>query len=511
MNTIRLVLLTLVTVLLAGCASPDAPEETAAPVRIDGDTSDWADASLRHTDATGDGRALDLGRLWVENDDEHLFVQIEVGDTINLQEGNDLTLVLDTDHSATTGRSAQNLGAELTWTFGRRRGLAYASDGTGPPDTLRHADLGFASLPTTRSSVFEFVLRRDARIDGRPLFTGDSVRIALQGGGDRLPDGSGGVTYALAPPETSAARVSPSLGAPEGATRFLSYNALFGSLFEEDPRPAYQRLLRAMNPDVIGFQEIYDTGADSTRQAVEAMLGAESGQTWHAAKLGLDLVTVSRFPILETHAIAGYESDERHYQSGAFLLDATDALGGPVLYILAHPPCCNYADATPSRDAQRQQVVDGIMAFIRDVKRGDGPFEVPENTPIVVAGDMNFVGSAQQPRTLRTGEIVNTDRFGSSAAPDWDGTDLLDTNPPQTATPLNVTWDDPESSFPPGRLDYTYLSDSVLEVVNEYVLSTAPLPDSVLTAHGLRATDTAVASDHLPVVVDVVRRIEGAE
>jgi endonuclease/exonuclease/phosphatase family metal-dependent hydrolase len=119
---------------------------------------------------------------------------------------------------------------------------------------------------------------------------------------------------------------------------------------------------------------------------------------------------------------------------------------------------------------------------------------------------MNFVGSPQQPQTLRTGEIINTDRFGPSAAPDWDGSDLLDTNPRQVATPIHATWDDPESSFPPGRLDYTYVSDSVLDVANEYVLHTPSLSDSVLSAHGLQADDSAVASDHLPVVVDVVRK-----
>jgi endonuclease/exonuclease/phosphatase family metal-dependent hydrolase len=151
-------------------------------------------------------------------------------------------------------------------------------------------------------------------------------------------------------------------------------------------------------------------------------------------------------------------------------------------------------------------VVDGIAAFVRDVQQGEGPFDVPENTPIVVAGDMNFVGSPQQPQTLRTGEIINTDRFGPSAAPDWDGSDLLDTNPRQVATPIHATWDDPESSFPPGRLDYTYVSDSVLDVANEYVLHTPSLSDSVLSAHGLQADDSSVASDHLPVVVDVVRK-----
>jgi endonuclease/exonuclease/phosphatase family metal-dependent hydrolase len=471
----------------------------AARISVDGEGDDWTSATLQHTDAEGDGQSLDLGRLWIANDDQYLFLRMEVGETVNLQEGNGLTLYLDTDNDASTGTSVQGqaVGAEVAWTFGRRRGTMHRN---GEQTEIGHAELGFSSLPTVRSPVFEMALKRDATPGGAPLFRGDTLRVALTGGGDRLPD-EGSVGYAFA---EGASPVPPASLDPPGpdALRLVAHNTLFSSILKE-AQPAYERILKALQPDVIGFQEVYDHGAAPVRDVVADAIVAGEGKTWHAAKLGLDLVTVSRYPILETHAIPGYESEDRNYQSGAFLLDTTEKMGTPLLFINAHPPCCNYDDAQPSRDVQRQQVVDGIAAFIRDVKQGEGPFDVPKNTPIVVTGDMNFVGSAQQPQTLRTGEIVHTERFGASAAPDWDGTDLLDTNPRQTATPLHVTWDDPGSSFPPGRLDYTYVSDSVLDVVNEFVLRTAALDDSILTAHGLRPDDTATASDHLPVVVDV--------
>jgi endonuclease/exonuclease/phosphatase family metal-dependent hydrolase len=173
-----------------------------------------------------------------------------------------------------------------------------------------------------------------------------------------------------------------------------------------------------------------------------------------------------------------------------------------------HPPCCNAGpeDGESSSNAQRQQVVDGVVAFLRDLKEGDGAFEVAPDTPIVVLGDMNFVGDAQQPRTLRTGQIVNTDRFGAPATPDWDGSPLLDTKPRQVASPMHTTWIDAKSSFPPGRLDYAYVSDHVLEPVHEFVLYTPALPEETRTTHNLRVEDTNVASDHLPVVIDVAAR-----
>jgi endonuclease/exonuclease/phosphatase family metal-dependent hydrolase len=71
---------------------------------------------------------------------------------------------------------------------------------------------------------------------------------------------------------------------------------------------------------------------------------------------------------------------------------------------------------------------------------------------------------------------------------------------------MHITWTDAENSFPPGRLDYAYVTDSVLEVPHEFVLYTPVLPDRVLQERGLQAEDTNEASDHLPVVIDVQAR-----
>ena len=486
--------------LLVGCSSSgtDSPASSAeAPshptaIRVDGDADDWETVPVRHADPAGDGAALDLGQLWIAHDAERLYLRLEVGADINLQEGNDLTLHLDTDYNATTGTPTQGLGADVTWTFGERSGSV-----AGTPDEIRHDDLGLATLPTVRSNVFEISLERSAMPGGTPLFRADSLRLAFTGGGDTLPDAES-VSYAFESADLPE-RPLPSIERSADAVRVLSYNAERDAFIDDaDREGAYRRVLTALDADVIGFQELYDSSAETTREKVAALM--DDGTTWYAAKAGLDLVMVSRFPIQATHTIDGYDD----YASGAFLLDATDALGTPLLVVLAHPPCCNYSDANPSRDEQRQITVDAIAAFLRDVQQGSAPIDVPDDTPIVVAGDMNFVGSAQNAETVRTGAIVNTDRFGDSAAPDWDGSPLLDLNPPQTGTPLHATWMGVGSSFPPGRLDYIYTSDSVVNVSNPFTLYTPGLPDAVLSATGLQADDTTVASDHLPLVVDVM-------
>ncbi len=475
-----------------------------ARIYVDEDADDWDDLSVRHADADDADDGLDIERLWAAHTEQHLFLQLELGQTINLQEDNNLTLYLDTDDDPTTGKQALGLGAEVSWSFGERSGQVFRNGGS---EEVNHADIGFTSLPTVQSDTFEIALDRSASPGGEALFQGDSLRIALSNDGDRLPDADGGLGYALSDAETTLE--APSIKQPQAsAVRLVSYNSVNNfdrgrsAIFMADRQPSFRRIFGAVGPDVIAFQEVYEQTAAQTEEVAEDELGLAS--EWEWAKHGRDLVLGSRYPILDTHVIPGYED----YRSGAFLLDAQDALGSRLVVVNMHPPCCNYdsEEGEPSSNAQRQQVVDGVVAFLRDLKQGDGPFEVASETPIVVIGDMNFVGAAQQPRTLRTGEIVNTDRFGPPAAPDWDGSPLLDTKPRQVASPMHTTWIDAGSSFPPGRLDYAYVTDSVLEVVHEFVLYTPVLPEEVRTTHGLRANDTVNASDHLPLVIDVVPR-----
>jgi endonuclease/exonuclease/phosphatase family metal-dependent hydrolase len=278
----------------------------------------------------------------------------------------------------------------------------------------------------------------------------------------------------------------------------MSYNVEYGSLFDEAVRPAYQRIFDVLQPDLIGFQEIYDNDARTTQAAVEELLPSGEGATWYSAKAGLDLVAVSRYPIRATYTIPGYEDN----RSAAFIIDAQDKLGSELLFIVMHPPCCS--GDTPPRDVRRQQVVDQVLAFLRDAQTEGGAIDVPAGTPVIIAGDMNFVGDDQQPRSMRTGTIVDTSRFGPSFAPDWDGSNLTDAEPPLTGWPMGFTWYSPESSFGPGRLDYIYYTDSVLRAVRRYTLFTPTLSADQLQASGLQANDVLQASDHLPLVVDVV-------
>ncbi len=487
-------------------APPSDPGAVAShPARIvaDGDTDDWAALRPLADDPAGDAPAegVDFRRVWMAHDAQFVFLRFELERERSLQEGNDLTLFIDTDNDAATGRAAQGLGAEVVWTFGERSGRYVSANGSRE---IGHPALGMVTAPTVTSSTFEVAFRREAEPTGRPLFPGDTLRIALadqQTNGDALPDAENGLTYRLTSAEDVSAPEPADLERADGtALRVMSYNVEFDGLFEANKAPRFRRIFAATRPDVIGFQEIYDHDAAVTQERMTELAPLAEGGTWHTAKAGRDLIAASRYPIEQTYTIDGYQN----YRSAGFVIDAQDALGSSVLLIVTHPPCCS--GGTPPADVRRQQVVDGIVAFLRDAQTEGGTLDLPANTPIIITGDMNFVGDHQQPLTLRTGEIINTDRYGAPIDPDWDGSPLTDAAPPVTGWPMNFTWYDLGSSFGPGRLDYIYYTDSVLDGLKSYVLFTPGMTPDRRSEAGLQEQDTPEAADHLPVVVDFAGR-----
>jgi len=452
---------------------------------VDGSFGEWSDVAPLHTDAEGDGERLDLGRIWVASDHERLTLSFEIGTDASLQGGNNLTLLLDTDGDTSTGLKAEGLGADLAWTFGERSGtLAPGSDRT----RIEQYDIGLLQAPTVSSTRFEVsLLRRTPELGS--VLPGPNIRLVLvdEDGGDRLPD-TGAVELELseaepAPrPEVSLERRHPD------DIRVLTYNVLFDGLFK---RPAaFTRILKAVDPDIICFQEIW---SHTARQAADQVSLAIPDAAWYGANTTEGHV-VSRYPMLEARAI----DEAGNYWAVIDLPD--DRYDTDIAVVSAHPPCCD-------KERERQEQLDGIAAWLRERtsedRDADDGLVLPEGTPIVVAGDMNLVGGAGQLRTLLEGRIVYEDAFGPSHAADWDGTPLADADPRHAGGRLNFTWRDSRSSFAPGKLDYIVYSDSVLELQNAFVLATEELDAETLKRYGLRPGDTLEASDHLPVVADL--------
>lgn len=460
-------------------ASP-APARPGTPViRIDGRFDDWEGLKPAYQ-ASPDilPEVLAVRRVWVTNRGPRLFFRIELTEELLIQSGNSLILALDTDNSLKTGRQIDWTGADFCWRFGERTGSLETPAG---PVYLNPYDIGLVTAPTVSSRQFEISLRRDA-FGGRgsPLLPGPVTRWVLaEGEGSVRVLAAGTFTFSASPPSSYL----PILLAKEKPDhlRLVSYNVRRNGLFKREE--IFSRIIKALNPDVIAFQEIRKKKVPETRKLMTKLLSG----IWYAAQTR-DTVTVSRYPIIRHDRVDGNLSVLLRLPAGRKLL-----------LVNAHLP-------SGGADQRRQAEADAIMARIREARGPGGRLTLDSGTPIVISGDLNLVGSSRQLETLIRGAVADTDSFGPACFPDWDGTALADLLPYHLAAPEVYTWWDEENPFRfgPGRLDFILYTDSVLFPVKSFVLRTESMPDSLLAAAGLRRGDTASASDHLPLVADFI-------
>ncbi|MFH1143714.1 MAG: endonuclease/exonuclease/phosphatase family protein [Candidatus Eisenbacteria bacterium] len=480
--------------LLATLAGGPAAAQECGPIIVDGAFTDWSALAPVYQDAVGDAApgCLDIGRVWIADDARRLYLRFETGVEWALQSANSLSLYLDTDDDATTGQFVWPIGAELRWDFGSRSGEFFPG---GAPMRVTWPQVGFIALPAYTSREFEICLDRAARPDGvRPLFTGGVVRAMLV---DRDPHGDGAPESGAAIPHAFDRRVPPPLDTlglekTRGACRLVTYNVCRDGILNPSKQPAFERILRAVDPDVIVLQEVYGAGGESVRALIESWLGG----IWTAGQVN-DLVLLTRGLLQETWVLA-------RRRAAAFLVTPPAGWAAEMLVINAHLSCCE-------KDGERQAQADAIMAFVRDARTKGGEFDLSARNAIVIAGDMNFVGLASQRMTLLTGDIEDEDAYGPDFDPDWDGSGLSDCISRQPASPLAYTWVAKTSEYSPGRLDLVLHTDSNARVAASFVLETAALPGSCLRAYDLQAEDSEMASDHLAHVVDLLPLEDGAQ
>jgi endonuclease/exonuclease/phosphatase family metal-dependent hydrolase len=450
---------------------------------LDENYTDWNTNVSKYTDFAGDRTTtgLDFTDIRAANDDKYLFLYFTLGKEINIQSDNDLAIVLDVDNNSNTGSTVAGLGADLVYYPGQRRGIIYVGQST---ILINHAQVGWVSSPTVTNDRFECSILRNINVGNVQLVFGKEIRFRLIDDtmlGDRAPN-SGSYAYtmtsnAFSPSPYSIDKTSNS------DLRVMGYNVLQDRMFLSGVRQNYTRIFNVIKPDIIGFCEIYNNSGAQTAAFVESILPSDAGQKWYHSELVPDIRVVSRYPILNSRSIDG---------NGAFLID----LGTKkLIFIVAHLPCCE-------NEVQRQLEVDKIMAFIRGVRFGISPFDVPLNTPIIITGDMNLVGFRRQLETFLTGDILNNSSNGPDFNPDWDNTRLEDAKPVTTDMPMTFTWYNGNGSFSAGRLDFIFYSGSVLKLKNAFSLWTAAMTNQQLLTYGLQERDIVAASDHLPVVAD---------
>ena len=87
--------------------------------------------------------------------------------------------------------------------------------------------------------------------------------------------------------------------------------------------------------------------------------------------------------------------------------------------------------------------------------------------------------------------------------PDWDSTGIVDLFSRHTQKRMGYTWQNDNSSYNPGKLDYIFYSDALLDTGRHFILNTRIMDEQILDFHGLESDDTYLASDHLPRVIDI--------
>lgn len=443
---------------------------------IDEDYSDWDNVNTFFSDSSNDGKnGIDFHKLSVNNDKDYLYLSFDTDKEINLQSNNDIVLFIDIDNNINTGYKINGIGADISYFFGDRYGFYYRNSSK---ITIKHKDIGLISLPTVTSNKFELAINRKFKAGSYFVNITKNIKIIIAQdtqGGDKIPNKTGGFSYTMNDNST----VIPAYHIKkynEEHLRVLTYNVEKDHFFDNEP--PYKRLIKAANPDILCFQEVYKHSSSQVKDKIRNYFGG----TWYHAKRSDDLIVVSKYPIIKSTVVG---------ENSAFLIKKEDK---EILIINAHLYCCD-------KDSKRQREVDEIMKFIRNAKAGIGSFTIKKDSPIIIVGDMNFVGSNRQRKTLIEGDIYNSS-YGSDFSPDWDSSQFEDSKPVTTGYPGTFTWNSDNSYYPNGRLDYVIYSGSVLQKENSYALHTRKLERSVLDEFQLNISDSDNASDHFPVIVD---------
>jgi endonuclease/exonuclease/phosphatase family metal-dependent hydrolase len=491
-----------VAVVLAWAAAP-ALGDTLARVICDGMFDDWSAVPRAYADPAGDhgGAVADIRNVWLANDEDYVYIRLEVGSIARLQE-TPLHIYFDVDRSAATGWPVHDIGSDFVLRFPEHRGAEQTSS-TFDAAELGHADLSLNTAPTVGTLDIEMRVRRDVvfPIRGTEIFAGPDfdVVIGVQNSAgttqEWAPDDPGGHTHTLAtgslPPY---ATISLDKGDP-AFLRLVTYNVLRDGLVD---RPAvFDRILGALQPDIICFQELWDSSAATIRSRLDGALPLGDDARWEVYK-NSGTVLAARWQL---YMRAGDTIPSTQRGQAMAVVDLPDTEYDTDLYVIcAHYKCCGGMGT--SEDQRRQTQSDANVNWFRDLREPAGHVTLSPNTPILIAGDFNLVGGPQPLETLLGGDIIDEAVFGADSAPDWDGSRLAAPVAFHNAGPAAYTWRSDTSYFAPGRLDYVIYTDSVMYAAKRFVLNTLDMSADDLNAYGLQSEDTAEASDHLPIVID---------
>ncbi len=466
----------------------------APPIVIDGQFDDWRNVAVALDDpADAPGAPVDFGEVRVTHDDRFVYLLIELGRTVNVQRlRGRFDILLDVDADVKTGRTVLGMrGVELIVEFSPREGPDRAGRGAavsfptdeGDRNRLSPYMIGLVSAPTYAGDVIELRMERGVVFPGaKSLFSAASIRgrLVLLDRNDTVLDDTTVFTYDLTPIGPAPPDRGPDpLARPAGTDlRVMAWNTGIDGLRTQPAN--FKRILRAIDPDVILFQEL--TEADHPRQ-IEASLARwvplPAGQRWTVLRGAgggrLRCAVASRHELNSYTALDPLLMPDRPDRSIRVTGGELTLSGHRLLVVSVHLRCCGFAGSF--EDRTRAVEAHAIRRAIDDAV-ASGRFE-----GVIVGGDLNLVGSRWPLDVLAENlRVVETLQFGGRS---------------------NTTWSDVRQPFLPGRLDFMLRSDTAPAVLGSFVFDSRRLGPRWLRHHRLRAGDTVEASDHQPVVVDL--------
>ena len=453
-------------------------------ITIDGQFQDWDNVNVAYADGQTDGMSADFADIKITYDMDFLFIYFSFHDgEFLLQDGNTFNLYIDSDNNPETGLEKNGIGAELHWVFGQRQGTWHSN---GNQISIWQNDITLRTGPTITSNEFEIAISRYCDVFGGEIVEGNLIIEEVSSNSDTVPNESGGIYFSIGEDAVPYPEPIPFERRHENDIRIVSYNTLHTGIVEPDRQPHFERIIKAIDPDIIALQEHSEW--DEIEDIIQSWFPEDN---WTASWTYRDLIVLSRFPLIND---ANLISSER---SMCALLDTENEMGHNLLIMNSHLSCCD-------NDEARQQQVDEFASVWRDWRLGgNGPFPLEAETPFIHVGDFNFVGQKQQVITLRDGDILDESTYGADYPPDWDESSIIDLFSRHTEKRMGYTWRSDGSSFNPGKLDYIFYSDATIDSGRHFVVNTLAMSPETLAENGLEWNDTQEASDHLPRVFDI--------
>jgi len=454
----------------------------AQPVDLDGRFDEWSE-----------------GR-WAIADEEAVYLRLRTPEPVTLQQAPwTVSIFIDADASGETGRrfawDDAGLGVELRLDMSPPHegaiGNGVAAARIDTQNGQRYGSDAFSWAPTHAADAFEIRIPRSTLnlrgpvalrvsaldIDGNPVWTQGAVQLDLPSLDETPSDADAEVP-----------------AKPDGAIRVVSWNVLWGSPMRN--AEGFDRLMRALRPDVLLLQEWDDRDRDappySEQEIADWFNYTEDEPVWSAIKGGeRGVAVVSRHTLerIDTRTLQPAPAGDPEVDMDRGVRVAAARVRTPLGDLVAaslHLKCCGGLHGF--EDAQRLAEARAIRETLRREVRDDPP------TMVVIAGDFNLVGSPAPREMLASGT-------------DADGSDLAVADTVNLGRRVRISWRNEGDRFPPGRLDYALVGEAGARIVNAFILDTASLSDEALRKSGLQRHDTDI-SDHLPMIIDLASKPE---